>query len=390
LVCDILFYLGSYHDLGFKTKENIVTKIMVEKKHDLSGTRFLLIAAALVIVIYGIHQAQSDVSLFLVSVFLALIATPPMLWLERKHVPNFVAVIIVMAGMVALLLLIGAIVGESLNTFSDALPFYQKRLQEQVLSIKPVFASKHIVVTDKVLLEYLNPGPAMGLVVGLLSEMGSAISTIILILLTVTFILLEASSFPVKLRSILGDPKRVFPQFTKFVNDIKRYMVIKTIINIIAGSIIGLWLFFLGVDFPVLWGFLAFLLHYVPNIGLVVAAIPAVLLALIQLGPGPAALVAAGYLITGFTLGNVIEPRLMGRKLGLSTLVVFLSLIFWGSLLGPIGLVLCIPFTMTLKFAFENTKSMQWIAILLDSEKSTEIVPAILEKVIHSAGTKKD
>jgi predicted PurR-regulated permease PerM len=113
-------------------------------------------------------------------------------------------------------------------------------------------------------------------------------------------------------------------------------------------------------------------------------------LALIQLGPGPAALVAAGYLITGFTLGNVIEPRLMGRKLGLSTLVVFLSLIFWGSLLGPIGLVLCIPFTMTLKFAFENTKSMQWIAILLDSEKSTEIVPAILEKVIHSAGTKKD
>jgi predicted PurR-regulated permease PerM len=363
---------------------------MIEKKQTLSGTRFLIIAAALVIVIYGIHQAQSDVSLFLVSVFLALIATPPVLWLERKHIPTFAAVMIVMAGMVALLLMIGVVVGESLNTFSNALPFYQKRLQEQVLALKPVFASKHIVVTDKVLLEYLNPGPVMGLVVGLLSEMGSALSTIILILLTVTFILLEESSFPVKLRSVLGDPQRAFPQFTKFVNDIKRYMVIKTIINLIAGITIGFWLFILGVDFPVLWGFLAFLLHYVPNIGSIVAAIPAVLLALIQLGPGPAALVAAGYLVIGFILGNVVEPRIMGRRLGLSTLVVFLSLIFWGSLLGPIGLVLCIPFTMTLKFAFENTKSMRWIAILLDSENSTEIIPAILKKVIHSAGTKKD
>ncbi len=138
------------------------------------------------------------------------------------------------------------------------------------------------------------------------------------------------------------------------------------------------------MDFPVLWGFLAFLLHYVPNLGQIMAAIPAVLLALIQLGMGPAALAAAGYLVVGFTLGNVVEPRLMGRKLGLSTLVVFLSLIFWGSLLGPIGVVLCIPFTMTLKFAFESSKSTRWIAILLESEKSTESIPPVSKKGIHS------
>jgi predicted PurR-regulated permease PerM len=214
--------------------------------------------------------------------------------------------------------------------------------------------------------------------------MGSALSNILLILLTVTFILLEASSFPIKLRSVLGDPQRAFPQFTKFVNDIKRYMVIKTIISLIAGGIIGLWLFILGVDFPVLWGFLAFLLHFVPNLGLIMAAIPAVLLALIQLGLGPAALAAAGYLVVGFTLGNVVEPRLMGRKLGLSTLVVFLSLVFWGSLLGPIGMILCVPFTMTLKFAFESSKSTLWIAILLGSEKTTESIPPESKEGIDS------
>ncbi len=350
---------------------------MTEETKAFSGTRVLGIAAALVIIIYGINLAQSVVALFLISVFLALIATPPVRWMERKRVPSFVAVMIVMAVMITLLLIIGGVVGSSFSTFSEALPFYQKRLQQQVFALKPFLASKHIVVTDKVLLEYLNPGPMIGLVVGLLGRMGSVLSDIVLILLTVSFILLEASSFPIKLRSVLGDPQRAFPQFTKFVDDIKRYMILKTIINLIAAVIIGLWLYILGVDFPVLWGFVAFLLHYVPNLGSIICAIPAVLLALVELGPGPAALAAAGYLVVGFTLGNVVEPRLMGHRLDLSTLVVFLSLIFWGSVLGPIGVVLCIPFTMTVKFAFESSKSTRWIAVLLGAEKSTESIPPV-------------
>jgi predicted PurR-regulated permease PerM len=271
-------------------------------------------------------------------------------------------------------------VGESLSTFSNALPFYQERLQQELFALKPLLASKHIEVTDKVLLEYFNPGPMMGLVVGMLSGMGSALSDIVLILLTVAFILLEASSFPIKLRSVLGDPLRVFPQFTNFVNEIKRYVILKTIINLIAGVIIGLWLYILGVDFPVLWGFIAFLLHFVPNIGSIICAIPAVLLALVELGPGPAILAASGYLVVGFTVGNIVEPRLMGRKFGLSTLVVFLSLLFWGTLLGPIGVVLCIPFTMTLKFACENGKNTRWIAILLGSGKAAEGLPVVPKK----------
>jgi AI-2 transport protein TqsA len=353
---------------------------MNEKSDPFSGTRFLVLAAAMVIIIYGIHEAQAVIALLLVSVFLALIATPPVLWIQRKRIPSSVAVMIVMAGMVTLLLIIGGIVGASLSTFSNALPFYQKRLQEQLFALKPFLSSRHIEVTDKVLSEYLNPGPILGLVVGLLSRMGSTISDIVLILLTVTFILLEASSFPIKLRSVLGDPLRAFPQFTKFIDDIQRYMILKTIINLIAGAIIGLWLYILGVDFPVLWGFVAFLLHYVPNIGSILCAVPAVLLALVELGVGPALLAASGYLVVGFTVGNVVEPRLMGRKFGLSTLVVFLSLIFWGSLLGPIGVVLCIPFTMTLKFACENGKNTRWIAILLGSGGSRESAAAFSKK----------
>jgi predicted PurR-regulated permease PerM len=165
------------------------------------------------------------------------------------------------------------------------------------------------------------------------------------------------------------------------VDDIKRYMVIKTLISLTTGVLIWILLSILGVDFPVLWGFLAFLMHYVPNIGFIIAAVPAVLLTLIQLGAGTAALAATGYLAIDLLLGNVFETKLMGRRLGLSTLVVFLSLVFWGSLLGLIGMVLSVPFTMALKFACENNESTRWIAVLLGHELSARDMPPALKRV---------
>jgi predicted PurR-regulated permease PerM len=177
------------------------------------------------------------------------------------------------------------------------------------------------------------------------------------------------SNFPVKLRAILGDPEQAFPQFSLFASDIKRYTIMKTILSLFTGVLIGLWLLILGVDYPVLWGFLAFLLNYIPNLGSIIAAIPAFILSLIQLGFGTAVLVLAGYFLVNFIIGNIVEPRMMGRKLGLSTLVIFISLILWGSLLGLVGAILCIPLTITAKFAFEGNEKTRWIAILLGSEK---------------------
>jgi len=345
---------------------------MTEQGNAQGGFRFLIIAATLVIITGGLYQAQSVLVSFLVAVFLAMLGTPPVLWLKRKRVPSLIAVLLVVSGMVAVLLIVGAIVGASISSFYAELPAYQARLQEQVTAVQKFLASKGIKHVDKVLLGYVNPGSVMSLTARLLGDLGSVLTNIVLILLTVAFILFEASSFPVKLRAVLGDPLQVFPQFTRFISDIERYMGIKTLISLATGLLIGIWLSILGVDFPILWGFLAFLLNFVPSIGSSVAAIPAVLLAFIQLGLGRALMATAGYMVVNFILDNVIETRLMGRKLGLSTLVVFLSLIFWGSLLGPVGMVLCIPLTMTLKFACQNYKDTQWIAVLLGPEAPAE------------------
>ena len=353
---------------------------MTEQKTISGGMRVLMIAAAFVIIIAGINQAQSALASFLVAFFLAVIGTPPVLWLERKRIPSVVAVLLVVAGMIAILLIVGGLVGTSLSKYSDSLPSYQQRIQDEVLTLDALLVKKGIRGTNKMLLEYINPGAVMNLTAKLLTGLGSALKNIVLILLTVAFILLEASSFPVKLRAVLGDPQQVFPQFTRFVSDIERYVVIKTLISLATGILIGIWLSILGVEYPIIWGFLAFLLNYEPNVGSTIAAIPAVLLALIHLGIGSAVLATAGYMAVNFILDNVIETRLMGRKLGLSTLVVFLSLIFWGSLLGPVGMVLCIPLTMTLKFACENNKDTQWIAVLLGPEVPAESIPPVQKK----------
>ncbi len=348
---------------------------MNEQDDSHRGTRVLVIVAALAIIAGGIHQAQSVLISILIAVFLAAIGAPAVLWLERKRIPYLVAVLLVVAGIAAVLVIIGVLVGTSLSSFYTDLPFYQARLQKHVYSLQTFLSTKGVPLEDSFLVDQFKPETVKRLTASLLKGLGSALIEIVVILLIVTFILLEASSFPVKLRAILGDPRKDFHPFMRFVYDINRYMIIKTAISLTVGVLIWIWLSILNVDFPILWGFLAFLLHYVPNIGAFIAAVPAVFLAFIQLGIGSAALAAAGYLAVEFILGNVVEPMLMGRRLGLSTLVVILSLFFWGGLLGLIGVVLCIPLTMTLKFACENNNSTRWIAVLLGPEMTPAQIP---------------
>jgi predicted PurR-regulated permease PerM len=152
-------------------------------------------------------------------------------------------------------------------------------------------------------------------------------------------------------------------------------MAIKTWISIATGVLVAVWLKLIGVDFPLLWGVLAFVLNYIPNIGSFISAVPAVLLAVIQLGMVQASIAALGYAVVNIVMGSVVEPRFMGRGLGLSTLVVFLSLVFWGWVLGPVGMLLSVPLTITAKMALESREESRWAAVLLGPEIPKEKEP---------------
>lgn len=330
-------------------------------------SRSLVVLAAVIVIAAGLKAAADLVVPFLLAAFIATIAATPVFWLERRRVPAWLAIILVMVGIVIVLIALGALVAQSIGEFTARIPFYQARLTAVLLQLAGWIESLDlgITVSRELLLTQFDPGTALSLAGNLLRGFGNALSNGFLILLTVVFILAEASSFPRKLRAILRNPERDLPYFAKFASDMNRYIAIKTTVSAATGLVLWLALSIIGVDFPVLWGLLAFLLNYIPNIGSIIAALPPVLLALVQLDALAAVVTAGCYVAVNMIIGNVIEPRFMGRGLGLSTLVVFASLIFWGWILGPVGMLLSVPLTMTAKLALEASPSGAWLACLL-------------------------
>jgi len=337
-----------------------------------TASRSILVLAGLIIVAAGIKAAEDIIVPFLLSVFLATIAATPVFWLQQRRVPATLAIVIVMCAFVALLLGLGALVAQSVGEFTARIPFYQSRLTDTVLQVTEWLQTLNLGLdlSGDLLLSQFDPGTALSLAGNLLRGFGNTLSNGFLILLTMLFILAEASSFPRKLRAVLRNPKRDLPYFAKFARNMNRYIAIKTTVSAMTGLAVWLSLVVIGVDFPVLWGLLAFLLNYIPNIGSIIAAVPAVLLALVQLDFLAALATATCYLGINMLFGNFIEPRFMGKGLGLSTLVVFLSLILWGWLLGPVGMLLSVPLTMTAKLALEASPSGAWLAHLLDEADS--------------------
>lgn len=331
----------------------------------------LMSAAAFVVIVAGLKSAAALVIPCLLAVFIAVLCSPVLFWLESRRVPTPVALGLVVSGVIVLLVAVGLFIGTTIAEFTRALPGYQASLQEESTGWLSELSRWGIEVTAKQWKETVNPGAAMALVGNVLSSLGGLLANGFLILLTTVFILLEVASFPRKLAEVVTDPERFHERMDRVLENMKRYLAIKTVTSLATGGLVAASLALVGLDFPLVWGLLAFLFNYVPSIGSIIAAIPAVLLALVQLGTGWAIAVAVLYLVINIAIGSITEPRLMGRGLGLSTLVVFVSLVFWGWVLGPVGMLLSVPLTMTVKIALESDDDTRWIAVLLGPARIT-------------------
>ncbi|WP_430460618.1 AI-2E family transporter [Thalassolituus sp. LLYu03] len=326
----------------------------------------LVSAAAAVVVIAGIKLAAAMLVPFLLAVFIAVLSAPLLHWLTNHRVPQVLAVLLLVLGFLLLGTVLASFVGTTLNAFYRDMPLYEQKLQALTAHGVTWLRSMGVEVADNVIREYVNPGVVMKTVASVFNGLGGVLTNTFLILFTVVFILLEASGFPQKVKRAFGEDTQAFEHFGRFSRSVQQYLMIKTLVSLGTGVSVALVLALIGVDYWALWGLVAFLLNYIPNIGSIIAAVPAVLIALIQLGPGVALMTAGVYVAVNMIFGNVVEPRLMGRSLGLSTLVVFLSLVFWGWILGPVGMLLSIPLTMVVKIALETRPQTRWIATLLD------------------------
>lgn len=328
--------------------------------------------AALVIILAGVKTASGLIIPFLLSLFVAIICNPIIKKAEQYKVPKAIAVIFVIAIFVGIGFSLAGLIGKSLNELSLVMPQYKAQLTAEFALLVDKLAVYNIFLSSSLLIEYLDPSAAMGFAADMLSGFGNIMANVFLIILTVVFMLFEASSIPAKLHLALKDPQMKMQKVDKFLSAVNQYLAIKTVVSLATGVVVSTMLWAFGLDFYILWGVLAFLFNFIPNIGSIIAAVPAVLLALLQLSPLSALFIGVGYMIINTIMGNMVEPRYLGKGLGLSTLVVFLSLIFWGWLLGTAGMLLSVPLTMIIKIGFENSEQGQWISIMLSDQTNAE------------------
>ena len=379
------------------------------------GVKFLLASAAIIVILAGLKAAQSLISPFLLAVFFALILAPPLAWLKKKGLPDGIA-ILTLSGVVCLLGLgVVLVFTSSLTQFAGKLPDYKEKVTvgyttidawindvadkvsaigESITQLNPLgtedtpIEEPEIVENESEPIALPNISPPQEPSVPkerlslsdvihvntLISYVQFGVNTLLnvatassLVLIMLVFMLMEAARMPEKVKEAFGGRDLSNEYFKKIADDTWNYVKIKTTICFLTGlsTSIGLW--FLGVEYALLWGLLMFFLNYIPNIGQVIASIPPILLALIDGGVSLALWTTLWLIIVNTFWGIGIEPRYMGEGLGISSLVVLLSLIFWGWLLGPVGMFLSAPLTMVMKIVLHNDPKTKWIATLLSN-----------------------
>ncbi|MCH2203388.1 MAG: AI-2E family transporter [Fuerstiella sp.] len=366
----------------------------VHRHHD--GARYLYLIAAFVVVVAGIRAAEPILNPLLLAVFLSVICAPVYLGLLRRGVSQWLSLMIVAGGLSAVGFLLLAVVMQSISGFNRNHERYRQQIPERQdelrrwasawsakVSGRDPDSDKESESDDLEDVENREPSAdespawlgqiydqfslstAISLVVRLAGSIQSLLSNALLIVLTAVFILLEAGSFTDKLSRAFPQRVGTTEQVNQMIHSLQRYIAIKTVISIITAVLIGIWLKLFDVSYISLWVLLAFLLNFIPNIGSIIAAVPAVLIAWLEFGVQPAAGCALGYVIVNVVIGNLLEPRLMGKRLGLSPLVIFCSMVFWGWVLGPVGMLLSVPLTMTAHIVLSSFDDTRWIATLI-------------------------
>jgi predicted PurR-regulated permease PerM len=257
------------------------------------------------------------------------------------------------------------LMGNTLSSFSGNLSKYESTLTTISNSFIQFLNEKGLKIPKDQISNLVQPAKILEFTVSTLNKLFNMVGNTFLIFLIILFILMEFESFSVKAKAIMIESDKSISYFSAILQNIRNYLIIKSLLCLSVGILIYLALLIIGVDYPLLWALIAGLMNYIPNIGSIISMIPTVLFALVQLGLGGALWTLGSSMLIHSVLGNFIEPRIMGNGLGLSTLVVFLSLLFWGLILGIVGMFLSVPITITIKIILEQNEKTKWLAVLL-------------------------
>lgn len=329
------------------------------------GSEILLTLASVVVVCAGLSAAKGIVVPVLAAIFVTTVALPPIVALRRRGAPPWLAVTIVLLVVAGAIFLAGLVLSQTATSFSQNFNAYKAELQSQIASLQAWLTARGLEGTSAHLDELLDPERLLSVMGGALSGVIGVVRDGLFVVVTVGFLLAEAAGLPSKIQAAFHVNDEGLGAWRRVLDDMTGYLLVKTKTSLLTAVLVGIAMWLLGVDYPVALGLLAFILNFVPVVGSIVAGVPAVLLALVDHGLSSAVITAACYTAINVSIGSILEPRMMGARLGLSALVVFLSLVFWGFLLGPVGMFLSVPLTMLAKILLNNADDLRWLAIML-------------------------
>lgn len=335
------------------------------------GARFLLIGACIIIVTYGLQYARPFLVPILMATFLAIISYSFTKLLRRfLRFPHWLAVASTVAAdggiIFGVISLINFLAQDMKATLQGE---FTVRLTEKYNELMTWLGKLGVEEQARALFtspqDLFNVQQVVSVTQLLTSQVLSFMTTCTLVLIVMTFMLGEAPLFGRNLRKLPNSAKGK-SDFLSALNGIQRYLFIKTIASLCTGALAWVLCYSMDVPFAFLWGVVAFVLNYIPTIGSIVAAIPPILMALLMGGIGPMVIVSLGYIGINFMIGNGIEPIFLGKQFGIATTVIVLSVLFWGWVWGPFGMLLAMPMTVLLKLALENSRDLAWIAVIID------------------------
>lgn len=340
-------------------------------------TSIFVAIAAIIIILAGIMYATTFVTSLLMALFISIILSQPISWLQRKKLPQGLAVALVFVVITGIALSIGEIIATSFSSFSENAPLYEKNLNEMGASTIGLLQERGIDISTDKLTEHFEPAKIMGFTAKFLGQLGGFMGNALTVFFLCLFMLFEVDSIEIKTRAIFKEKAESLGFIKKIIDSIRHYLSIKTLTSLLTGVFIWIGLAIIGVDYAIIWALIAFLLNYIPTIGSIIAAVPAVLFAAVQFGFMGMLWTGIVFVVINLIIGSVVEPKIMGKGLGLSTFVVFLSLLFWGFVMGTVGMFLSIPLTMAIKIMLEQNEDTRWMAILLGTQNEAE---ALIEK----------
>ena len=326
--------------------------------------RFLLGAGGLVLLVAGMRAASDIINPFLLALIFAFTFGPSIGWLQKKGLPAWLALLLtiflLLGGGILLLVFLGTAVSELI----EALPSYQSSAEGQSADLQASLAN--IGINAESILDLFNPERIFELFGKILAEVIGAVAATGFMLFVLAFMLFETLGISKKLRGPNISDNQFIKRFTSFGADIRQYVLVLTWINFLVGLGDAIFLYILGVDFPILWGLLAWFMGYIPSVGFWFALIPPFLLAYAEFGIGTALLVLLGYVLINGSVQNVIQPKLMGDRLNMSPLVIVASLFIWTWVLGPVGALIAVPMSMAVQqLILQSSDGSRWLADLM-------------------------